>query len=283
MQVNVQETVVHDPRLREVANALGWHHHRVLGALVEIMKYCAIHRTPAIRAKLADGYAECAGFAAALCDAELATMMVDGSVRLADELVGKQLGWLATQDEKREAANAKRRENAKPNRGGESDTGTGSGTATGSGTGNGSGSETETETKAGRPPGSPQASPPGSPPATPDHRASAEAVAALLTWISQEYQATTGKAWKPTPKARDKALDDLRHLVCSGFSELEINCRARAYFSDYYRPEWLKPPFTVSGFLTSFDVLCDAGAEVEADARAEAASRSQAAGARGVK
>lgn len=265
MQVNVPEGLVTDPRLREVATALAWHRHRVLGALVEIMQEGLRTRSPELPLRRVDGYADHLGFARALCDADLATEPTPGTIRLADGVLAKQLEWLAGQDSKRAAANAKRRELA--------DQRGGVGASTGTGTGTESVSDKETETRAGTPPGPPPATPPGR-----REQSSGGAVDQLLSFVSAEHAANGGKAWKPTPKAREKARGDLHHLVCSGFSELEIQCRARAYFSDRYRPDWLTPPFTVAGFLSRFDDLSDAAADVEADARADAARRSQAAG-----
>lgn len=93
-RMSIDDSLLRDPRVKDLAARLGWHRHQVIGCLLDVWAVCYDRVSPVLTAREVDLACEVSGFCALMIATKLATETGDddGSVRVAG--VAKRIGYL---------------------------------------------------------------------------------------------------------------------------------------------------------------------------------------------
>src|SRR5688572_33098188 len=99
-RMSIDDALLRDPRVKDLAQRIGWHRHQVIGCLLDVWAVCYDRVSPVLEAREVDLACEVSGFCALMIATKLATETgdEDGSVRVAG--VAKRIGYLESSAER---------------------------------------------------------------------------------------------------------------------------------------------------------------------------------------
>jgi hypothetical protein len=103
-----------DIRFAMLAQELGWHVHRVRGAMLEIWAHCTENNVETVKGRAVDILADAPGFSKAMLVCELADEVSPGVVRVRG--AHERVGWLATKRDQLSKARENRRRRSSDDR-----------------------------------------------------------------------------------------------------------------------------------------------------------------------
>jgi hypothetical protein len=99
-RMSIDDALLRDPRVKDLAERIGWHRHQVIGCLLDVWAVCYDRVSPVLTQREVDFACEVSGFCALMIATKLAaeTGDEDGSVRVAG--VAKRIGYLESSAER---------------------------------------------------------------------------------------------------------------------------------------------------------------------------------------
>jgi hypothetical protein len=99
-RMSIDDALLRDPRVKDLAERLGWHRHQVIGCLLDVWAVCYDRVSPVLTQREVDFACEVSGFCTLMIATKLAaeTGHEDGSVRVAG--VAKRIGYLESSAER---------------------------------------------------------------------------------------------------------------------------------------------------------------------------------------